>query len=626
MWKIVRKSLLVVIFACSANAVANDGLAITSSEVTSALDANGFSLSNLILGSSQEPPLNNLELSQLELFKPILESLKLELSSLKSPRKDIRFDQDFFQSRKAGFILVGVINRMDRGYYNASRFGEIRFIYRMKYDLVDNGKIVRSKLPITVNAIFDAGLNKSSEHCAQLAERWLETKNSSTVHDLTTLGPLSPQYFSYQNLRSLEFNIQGVREGSENQENFGGRAQYLLKVYDWVGNQFEEVPLENQIDRARLVKDPALLDELKNWILKNLNLVDAGTLVVPKKFLSHRAISIAPGGLVRSTNRPYFDLFKPEDFHGVSFEKFEQIKSYNGLIRRLNDTTCTGCHQTRAIGGFHFSGMDPMKKYPGNSVFLPGSPHFMGDQPRRFEILNAVAKGDDHIDYSRGFAARPQARRSQVLQGSGLLDGWSAPCAVKDDASFNSWTCAAGFVCKPTFKTSKHTREEDSILGTCLNPVQKIGDPCEFGTATTKSYGLDQFTRTNDREIVDLNPKTTLCSPQSQDKGTKTGGFWGGNLRSLSCFEDAGGLPPEASCGPLPASKPGFNACIGKKNFDDCLEEFSIGVGLRGCDSLNPCRDDYIWTEGTEPHRGVCAPPYFLFQFRVDGHPRAAGK
>jgi hypothetical protein len=450
-----------------------------------------------------------------------------------------------------------------------------------------------------------------------------------------TLGPLSPSYFSYQRLRSIEFNIQGVREGSENQENFGGRAQYLLKVYDWLGDRFEEATLENQIDRARLKKNPELLAELKTWILANLKSLDAGTVILPRKFLSKRAISIAPGGLARSANRPYFDLFKPEDFNAVSeatYKKFEQVKSYNGLIRRLNDITCTGCHQTRAIGGFHFSGLDPMGKYPGNSVFLPGSPHFMADLPRRLSIVEAVARADNRIDYSRGFAARPQTRRSQVLRGTGLLDGWSALCATGSDPSFREWTCSAGLVCKPLFVALKGRRavskqlqggQDDSGMGTCLNSVQKIGDPCEFGTAETKSYGVDHFTRTNNREIVDLNPKLTLCSPQSQDKGTKTGGFWGGNLRTLSCQEQSGGLPPEASCGPLPASKPGFNACIGKKNFDDCLTEFSIGVGLRGCDALNPCRDDYICAEGYEPNRGVCAPPYFLFQFRVDGHPKS---
>jgi len=39
-------------------------------------------------------------------------------------------------------------------------------------------------------------------------------------------------------------------------------------------------------------------------------------------------------------------------------------------------------------------------------------------------------------------------------------------------------------------------------------------------------------------------------------------------------------------------------------------------------DQKTPCRDDYICAESFVPERGVCVPPYFLFQFRVDGHPK----
>ena len=47
---------------------------------------------------------------------------------------------------------------------------------------------------------------------------------------------------------------------------------------------------------------------------------------------------------------------------------------------------------------------------------------------------------------------------------------------------------------------------------------------------------------------------------------------------------------------------------------------FSNPAALRACDVDSPCRDDYICARsGSE--RGVCLPPYFLFQLRVDGHP-----
>lgn len=57
--------------------------------------------------------------------------------------------------------------------------------------------------------------------------------------------------------------------------------------------------------------------------------------------------------------------------------------------------------------------------------------------------------------------------------------------------------------------------------------------------------------------------------------------------------------------------------------------EFTKTAGLRACDKAHPCREDYICTAGyddlpqAKPGEGTCIPPYFIFQFRVDGHPRS---
>ena len=65
----------------------------------------------------------------------------------------------------------------------------------------------------------------------------------------------------------------------------------------------------------------------------------------------------------------------------------QNIRSVGGFARRLNDITCSGCHQTRGIGGFHFPGVDWMAAKPSNSTVVPASPHFFGDQVRRRDIL-----------------------------------------------------------------------------------------------------------------------------------------------------------------------------------------------------------------------------------------------
>ena len=65
-----------------------------------------------------------------------------------------------------------------------------------------------------------------------------------------------------------------------------------------------------------------------------------------------------------------------------------------------------------------------------------------------------------------------------------------------------------------------------------------------------------------------------------------------------------------------------FNACVGsKKPFPKCIEKAAFPVGMRQCDASHRCRDDYICARSpTTPETGVCLPPYFLFQMRVDGH------
>jgi hypothetical protein len=113
----------------------------------------------------------------------------------------------------------------------------------------------------------------------------------------------------------------------------------------------------------------------------------------------------------------------------------------------------------------------------------------------------------------------------------------------------------------------------------------------------------------------------------------------------------------------------GFNDCLadvktGAHTLAQCFQQRTSYAGMRACDVAHPCRDDYICLSGMgytaanahdrfearrsvvagiydaadygqqEPdkawlgrngghgdRRGVCIPPYFVFQFRSDGHP-----
>jgi hypothetical protein len=259
------------------------------------------------------------------------------------------------------------------------------------------------------------------------------------------------------------------------------RTDYLLKVfrYNAPTQTFEEAPLENQIDRDRILADEGLKREFRAWLLDPAHLgeFDRGTVLIPEKFLATGAIATTPVGFAPSNLQPAYGLmksdgettdpaFKTSDVvtalskaaeRGVGLQN---IRSVAGFERRLNDITCSGCHQTRGIGGFHFPGVDWMAANPSNSTVVPASPHFFGDQIRRRDILTALRDGTPP-DYSRGFSSRPQLRGSTELAGTEYDDGWGAHCyqqkpgAKDNDRSFKSWTCTEGLACQVADKATR---------------------------------------------------------------------------------------------------------------------------------------------------------------------------
>jgi hypothetical protein len=259
------------------------------------------------------------------------------------------------------------------------------------------------------------------------------------------------------------------------------RTDYLLKVFDYNARSqlFEEAPLENQIDRERILADAGLRREFKAWLLDPAHFteLDRGTVLIPRKFLAAGAVAATPAGFSASSLQPAFGLVQGDDASAEPVFKetdvvaalkkaaesgitLQNIRSVAGFGRRLNDMTCSGCHQTRGIGGFHFPGVDWMAARPDNSTVVPASPHFFADQIRRRDILAAL-RDRTRPDYSRGFSSRPQLRGSAELAGTEYEDGWGAHCyrqhpnAADNDRSFRSWTCAEGLACQPAGKATR---------------------------------------------------------------------------------------------------------------------------------------------------------------------------
>jgi hypothetical protein len=364
-----------------------------------------------------------------------------------------------------------------------------------------------------------------------------------------------------------------------------GHAEYLLRVFRRLPSAplFEPSPLENTIDVEKLRKSPPLRDELTTWIRtpEALQAIDRGTAVVPERFLATRAVSVAPHGLARRGNRPYLSVLAPEAFKGIDLSHTTTIGTPSALLRRLDALSCPGCHQSRSIAGFHLLGVEDPKDRV-DAIDVPMSPHFHADLARRSAYTEALAAGRD-----------PDDRRPPAERGAGD-DGAGAHCGL-GDPGFSQWTCAAGLHC---------AKVADDEVGECVRDGgPSFGDACETGPVTPATSPRRDTVR--------------LSAPESCGEGrvceANSVGFPGG-----MCSGGCASLPEDAACGGI-ALLDEFNACLGRGTpFEQCIASTTRPGALRACGFHSPCRDDYVCARGSKG--GVCMPPYFLFQLRVDGH------
>lgn len=479
------------------------GTAITDPFALSELDRGRFGIGRVLLPvRSSNVPLPNSQLFALPSMAPVRKALDEEFQryidrhKANQPGETVGagnsfnfqlFDSTLLYSSSSRFVLAGIVNRMDRAYLSPANCGEIRLVYRLiRTQVADAASSPR--LPMTLNIVLRAkgdqnGDSGATMTCAELAGRWLAagelplTGAALAEKLLSSDGPLDP--IRPENIDRIETNLQIAHAPKSKVRDF--RTDYLLKVfhYNAAAKIFEESPLENQIDRDRILADENLKREFKAWLLDPAHFgeLDRGTLLIPEKFLATGAIAATPVGLAPSNLQPAFGLLQGDGAAtGSAFREsdvvaalkkaaesgvaLQNIRSPAGFERRLNDITCSGCHQTRGIGGFHFPGVDWLAAKPSNSTVVPASPHFFGDQFRRRDILASLRDGTQP-DFSRGFSGRPQLRGSTELAGTEYEDGWGALCyqqkssAGDNDRSFRSWTCAERLACQPVSTSSR---------------------------------------------------------------------------------------------------------------------------------------------------------------------------
>lgn len=580
------------------------GLLLVDDPATlTALEANGASLGEMLGGTAGKAS-DNAALAKLPRYASLIQVLEADIGEIarSDPNAGVSvarsshrlFDVRWLRSSSARFELVGLVNRLDRAGIIGG-CGEVRLVYRLAYAVSASHGVIASRLPMTLSLELAARADASSAKasCRIAALRWFppqaERKGTRLAEWLVSeRGALFAAQRVPEAIRRVAVNLQSVRWPSTVRPDLGGHAEYVLRAFaDDGAGRLVPAPLENTLEVARVQRGTPLFRKLVEWVTaaEHLPFIDGGTIVLPDELSAKRVVSVTPRGFSRRKNRPFSAILREADLVGLPLSSTRHAKSPAALLRRLDDLTCSGCHESRSVAGFHFLGVDREGTTSSNALAAPFSPHFVRDQRRRREVVEAL-RDDRTPSY-----ARPLAERA--AQGD---SGYGAHCGL-GDAGFADWTCDPGYRCDHF-----DAPDGDATVGICLpENGGSVGDPCEVGPMAQNADPL------RDRVI---RAHVTACSDGAACN-TNAVGFPGG-----MCTPSCGALSSQGACGRI-AILDAFNACLAERqSFETCIAEHSSPAGLRRCSPDEPCRDDYICAGS-----GVCIPPYFVFQMRVDGHP-----
>jgi hypothetical protein len=383
--------------------------------VLSALEEGGASLAAMLNGTT-EGPVDNGALAKGARYASVVQVLDGDLDEIAraDPNAGVSvarsshrlFDKRWLRSPSARFELVGLVNRLDRAGI-VGGCGEVRLVYRLAYAASVNRERIASRLPMTVSLELlvrgDAAgrdpVNGAPSQpgegsaCRRAAQRWFPPPASREGAELarwvlSEQGPLLASQRAPQSIRRMAVNVQSVRWPSTVRPDLGGHAEYVLRAFSDDGTgRLAPAPLENTLDTARVRRETPLFQKLLAWVSSTSHLpdIDGATIVLPDELCAKRVVSVTPRGFARRKNRPFSTILRPLDVAALPLTTTRHAKSPAALLRRLDDLTCSGCHESRSVAGFHFLGVD--REGPRRPT---RSPHRF--RPISSAIKSAVAK------------------------------------------------------------------------------------------------------------------------------------------------------------------------------------------------------------------------------------------
>ena len=578
---------------------ADDALLVRDPATLHALEERGFSFGRVVHAEGE----SGHALGSSPLYGSMVATLSGDLGELaRRPgvgdesavqTRNHPFRASWLTDRRSHFELVGLVNRLDRrdlAPADASRAGcgETRLVYRLA--LTPRGR-PPTRLPMTVSVAFPQP--RANGSCAETAQAWLRIPRAGRAR----LDALAARIEAGGAFAEVEANLQNLHGSpAEGQDD---HSEYLLRGFVVAGGTLRPKPLRNTPradlgpeDRARLV----------TFITEHFDEIDRGTARIPERFLALRAISVTPRGLARPENRVYGRLLADEPavsakLAALPYARAAVVRSPAALVRRLEESTCQGCHQTRALAGFHLLG-EEREAAAFNALAVGASPHLLAELGWRRAALERDAAG----------AARDVAAPPEPFADHPTREGKEgAPCGL-GDPGFASWSCAPGLRCRD---------DDGSETGVCASEGPgAAGSACE-DARIVGSRGADG-------DAIAVQPAETCRSltDAGASCGTAEYGFPGG-----MCAEEcahAGEVRGRHVCVGVPRSGYESDCFASREPIERCMKRHTVKTWLARCDGETPCRGGYAClrvpgTSGERFDEGACAPPYFVFQTRVDG-------
>jgi hypothetical protein len=391
--------------------------------------------------------------------------------------------------------------------------------------------------------------------------------------------------------------------------------------------------------------------------------IETGVFRLPPELLADVAFSWSTHGSARAANRPFAALLGDAELDALLVDwpgRRDFVVDRATLLERLDTATCMGCHQASSTAGFHVLGVDRVlgedeaawaEATDGNRLALAMSPHMLAEQPRRIAYATALAHGRAPLRVR----LHPSAPAASWLEDR-ITPGVASvgmPCpSHRDAASAARWSCAAGSRCTPMVTRSDGT----PVHGMCMPAGDDDGAGVHAGLAC-RAFAIDSSPLApagalafNTRAFLDVARETS--PPLVIDDGRTL------TTDRYNCRPAAIGVPlgrVTRRCTSDEWALRGTNdaevcAIVGGKGFEQMAtgafdaKAFAASTGrglLDRCDASAPCREDYIcqrlpsFLAGSR-HRadpgalaslqragtGFCTPTYFVYQLRLDGHPK----